>query len=251
MKNFLVLVVVLLSLFSSANNVLAVLFEDPLGDYRGYVSNTVINMNVGDVFSVEIESDNLGINIVFSYIDLGENQSYDWHRVAGAFAFDLDRDFHTGGLTVSFPFPESEPFEGVDLMAHFEYARYSYHSWNNRDDLSLKDPSFNNGDYYPVSGHSFFENYASFSVFLPAGMLVTVGGTEWNPDGVSYSASQGFKFAASITNYYGDWGGPNEVQTSDLVGPFDVVPVPEPSTILLLGIGLLGLVAIKSRKQKS
>ncbi len=28
-------------------------------------------------------------------------------------------------------------------------------------------------------------------------------------------------------------------------------PVPEPSTILLMGIGLLGLVAIKSRKQKS
>ncbi len=30
-----------------------------------------------------------------------------------------------------------------------------------------------------------------------------------------------------------------------------LAPVPEPSTILLMGIGLLGLIAIKSRKQKS
>ncbi len=34
-------------------------------------------------------------------------------------------------------------------------------------------------------------------------------------------------------------------------GDVSLVPVPEPSTIFLMGIGLLGLVAIKSRKQKS
>lgn len=36
-----------------------------------------------------------------------------------------------------------------------------------------------------------------------------------------------------------------------MLTPTDSAPVPEPSTIFLMGIGLLGLVAIKSRKRKS
>ena len=59
---------------------------------------------------------------------------------------------------------------------------------------------------------------------------------------VTNQISLGYRFLSS-TNF-----GISEIVVD---GNYISEPVPEPSTILLMGIGLLGLAAIKSRKQKS
>ena len=57
-----------------------------------------------------------------------------------------------------------------------------------------------------------------------------------------------FSQGANVTNQYLSMDGNFATFT---VSQIPTAPVPEPSTILLMGIGLLGLVAIKSRKQES
>ncbi len=128
-------------------------------------------------------------------------------------------------------------FDVVTLGSIFTYDSYAISS--DFDDFS--DP-FNSGN---VSGMAFPAVMVGSN---PSVALATLSFTAMNA-GAGTLQTLGFYDGLLSGLFY-------EVSGFDINSSLDIsvnesAPVPEPSTILLMGIGLLGLIAIKSRKQKS
>jgi len=148
-------------------------------------------------------------------------------------------------------------------------------NWNNREVASTYNVSVTNFDSFSLIWEIRSDNDASFLAeimdtgfgdpFVLTAWSVSTDNTSWNPatpigpnDGTSYpfivdgisESTQWISTDSQPENFFARIEFLNGLGESDsLREEFDVTPVPEPGTILLVGAGLVGL-ALCSRKMK-
>ncbi len=175
----------------------------------------------------QAEAASVSINPSASLINVGQSMSVDvvisnlGGSYVGAFEFDLNYDtsvltFNSYNLTdnlgdITPDVGNAEDWSLVDNGFGFPHiAELSY--WDDLDDFSLQGDSFTLATIY----------------FTGSG----VGSSGLSFDSVLISDELGDEIATSLTG-----------------GSVDVSPVPEPSTLILFGFGLTGLMAVRKKKK--